>query len=66
MCEMADKPQNASLAPDNGTRSFSTILTAVIILICIGIALIAIYVAERQNNEELRNELLNLKTQIGM
>ena len=63
---MADKPQNASLAPDNGTRFFSNILIAVIILICISIAVIAIHVAERQNNEELRNELLNLKTQVGM
>ena len=63
---MADKPSNASLAPDNGTKYFSSILKAVIILICIGIAVIAIYVAERQNNEELRKELLNLKTQVGM
>ena len=65
VCEMADKPQNASLHPEHNPKSFSNILTAVIILIGIGVTVISIYVGERQNTEDLRKELMNLKSQIG-
>ena len=69
---MADRPQNTSVLQDNNPKHFSNILTAIIILIGICAFVIAIYVGERQNTDELRQnigelkkELMNLKSQIG-
>ena len=63
---MADKPQSASPQPDHNRKSISNILTGVIIVICIVVAILAIYVGEKQNIDELRKELADLKSQIGM